>query len=298
MTPSGRIVVGVDGDGSRAPLHWAVAEAIRRQAELDVVHAFQPAHDISPIGIPGPALDTAPYEGAAKLLVDGAVASIHARERSALRDVQRITVPDSGGVALTEASKGADLLVVGQRGRGPLKGLLGSVSHQCVHHAACPVTVVPADWPSTRPPLRIVVGVDGSDASRVALRWALEEAALWGSTLVVACAWNTPYPVEPWGLVVTPRDRDVFERHAHDVIETMVAAEIAEGAPKPIAWTGRAIEDASGPGLVQVSDGTDLLVVGSRGRGGFAALLVGSTSLHCLHHAACPVTIVPKRAAS
>ena len=297
MTSGGRIVVGLDGDGSRASLHWAVAEAIRRQAELDVVHAFRPGHAVSPIGVPGPAFDLAPYEAAAKLLVDDAVSSLHVKERNALRDVQRITIPDSGGAALVEASKGADLLVVGQRGRGPLRGLLGSVSHQCVHHARCPVTVVPIEWPSTQPPSRIVVGVDGSDASKVALRWALEESALWGSELVVAHAWNTPYPVEPWGMVVTPRDRGVFEQQAQELIETMVAAEIAAGAPT-VSWTVRAIEDASGPALVRASEDTDLLVVGSRGRGGFAALLVGSTSLHCLHHANCPVTIVPRRAAA
>lgn len=292
MNEAGRIVVGVDGHGSRAALEWAAAEAVQRGADLDVVHSFHVGHDISPIGLPGPPLDLSRYEAAAKALVDGAVASIPAAQRQALRNLQRITVPDGAGRALVDASRGADLLVVGQRGRGALTGLLGSVTHQCVHHAPCPVTVVPVEWPATRPPKRIVVGVDGSEPSSHALRWALEEAARWDGELVVAHAWNTPYPVEPWGLVVTPKDRDLFERHSRDVIETMVAEAVAAGAPQVHAWTARSIEDASGPALVHAAGDADLLVVGSRGRGGFAALLVGSTSLHCVHHATVPVTVV------
>jgi nucleotide-binding universal stress UspA family protein len=295
MTHVPRVVVGVDGPGSRAPLEWAVGEAIRRDAELDVVYAFHPGHDVSPIGLPGPAIDMAPYESAAKVLVDDAISSLHPERRSALRNLQRITVPDGAGAALVEASKGADLLVVGQRGRGPLTGLLGSVSHQVVHHAPCPVTVVPVNWPPMQVPARIVVGVDGSESSQVALRWALDETVRWGSELVVAHAWTTPYPVEPWGLVVTPKDHDRFEHMSRDLIEAMVARAIADGAPEPRAWTARTIEDAAGPALVHAAMDADLLVVGSRGRGGFAALLVGSTSLQCLHRANCPVTIVPKR---
>jgi hypothetical protein len=79
---TGRLVVGVDGPGSRAPLEWAVNEAIQRNVELDVVHAFHPGHDVSPIGVPGPALDLAPYEAAAKTLIDDAVAAIAPAQRT------------------------------------------------------------------------------------------------------------------------------------------------------------------------------------------------------------------------
>jgi nucleotide-binding universal stress UspA family protein len=171
--------------------------------------------------------------------------------------------------------------------------LLGSVSHQVVHHAACPVTVVPVNWPATDVPARIVVGIDGSEASQVALRWALDEAARWSSELVVVHAWTTPYPVEPWGLVVAPRDEAVFEQSSRELIEGMVDRAVADGAHRPRVWTARTVEDAAGPALVHAAMDADLLVVGSRGRGGFTALLVGSTSLQCLHRANCPVTIVP-----
>jgi nucleotide-binding universal stress UspA family protein len=152
---------------------------------------------------------------------------------------------------------------------------------------------VPPQWPSERSPARIVVGVDGSPESARALRWALDEAELWGSALVVVHSWYTPYPVEPWGMVLTPRDRNVFQQEAHDLINDMVKLAVADGATRPPQLTVTSIEDASGPALVHASADADLLVVGSRGRGGFKALLLGSTSLHCLHHATCPVVVVP-----
>ena len=288
-----RIVVGIDGFAtSRAPLDWAVSEAAQWGVELEVLHAFGPGYEISPSGLPGPVVDIAPYEAAAKRYVDGAVATIHAEQRRALSSLQRVVIPVTPGAALVDASRDADLLVVGQRGRGAISGLLGSVSHQCVHHAACPVAVIPSDWVPAAPE-RIVVGVDGSDGSTRALRWALAEAARWNAELVVAHAWTTPYPVEPWGVVVTPTDPSLFERGARDLVDSMMSAAVSQGAPEPRAWTPMALEDASGSALVRASVDAQLLVVGSRGRGGFRALLVGSTSLQCLHHAQCPVTIVP-----
>ncbi|HEX4820401.1 MAG TPA: universal stress protein [Acidimicrobiales bacterium] len=286
-----RVVVGIDGFGnSRAPLDWALNEAVRRSVELEVVHAFGPGYDVSSSGIPGPVIDISRYEAAAKAYVDEVVGTIHAKQRAALPSLQRVVIPSAPGAALVDASERASMLVVGRRGRGAVTGLLGSVSHQCVHHAHCPVTVVPPDW--TQMPVRkIVVGIDGSAESERALRWALAEAAQWRAELVVVHAWFTPYPVEPWGVVVTPTDRDRFDVEARELIEASVSAAVRDGAPEP-SWAAMAIEDASGSALVQASSDADLLVVGSRGRGGFRALLLGSTSLQCLHHAHCPVTVV------
>ena len=293
MGSKSRIVVGVGRpDASKGVLEWAMSEATRRAAVLEVIHAFHPQYDISPEGIPGPALDLAPYEAAAKALIDEAIELVPRARRPDVPDVQRVVAGASPGAALVEASADADLLVVGRHERRALPRRLGSVAHQCVHHGRCPVTVVPIEW-SPQPVARIVVGVDGSDTSKLALRWALNEAALWDAALVVAHAWNTPYPVEPWGMVVTPKDRRVFEQGSRDLIETMVAEAVRQGAPEP-EWTSCSVEDASGPGLVHLAADADLLVVGSRGRGGFAALLLGSTSLQCLHHASCPVTVVPR----
>ena len=292
-----RVVVGVGHpENSLSSLTWAFAEARRRVTELDVVHAWVLPHDVSPVGLPGPAVDAALFEAHAKKVLDDAIAQVPADLRGAVRVVRPVAVQDRPGKALLEASSDADLLVVGSRGHGAISGLLGSVSHQCVHHATCPVAVVPPSWPLERVPTRIVVGVDGSAGSARALRWALDEAERWVSALVVVHSWYTPYPVAPWGVVVTPRDRDLFEKGGRELIGDMVDLAVADGASRPSSMTVMPIEDASGPALVHASTDADLLVVGSRGRGGFAALLVGSTSLHCLHHANCPVVVVPPAA--
>jgi nucleotide-binding universal stress UspA family protein len=289
-----RVVVGVDRPENCLPsLGWAFAEAGRRVTSLDVIHAWIPPHDVSPLGIPNPPIDTAPFDAQAKRLLDDAIARVPVGFRHAVHELHLIAVQDRPSKALLDASSTADLLVVGSRGRGALSGLLGSVSHQCVHHATCAVAVIPPNWPPERTPARIVVGVDGSTGSAGALRWALDEAERWASAVTVVHSWYTPYPVEPWGMAVTPRDRKIFETGARTLIGDMVDLAVADGALRPKSLTVMSIEDASGPALVHASADTDLLVVGSRGRGGFAALLVGSTSLYCLHHAPCPVVIVP-----
>jgi nucleotide-binding universal stress UspA family protein len=289
-----RVVVGVDTERTCLPsLGWAFAEAARRVTELDMVHAWMLPNDVTPIGIPGPPLDAAPFEAQANRVFDDAIARVPAKLRDAAPVMRRIPVQDRPAKALLDASRGADLLVVGSRGRGAVAGLLGSVSHQCVHHAPCPVAVVPSHWSPERTPARIVVGVDGSAQSTRALRWALDEAERWAGALVVVHSWHTPYPAEPWGMVITPRDRDKFEKEAHELIGDMVDLAVGDGAARPASLTVMSIEDASGPALVHASENADVLVVGSRGRGGFAALLLGSTSLHCLHHAPCPVVVVP-----
>lgn len=287
--PRERLVVGVDRRGrSQAALDWAAAEAGRRGADLDVVYAFMPPPVISPIGVPGPAEDAAPYEVDAKRVLDDAIDSVPYSIRHTLPHVSPLAVMDRASSALLDTAEGADLLVVGTRKRGAVGGLIGSVSHQCVHHAHCPVVVVPPGWTVT-PPKRIVVGVDGSEPSAAALRWALDEAHRWKAAITVVHAWNTPYPVEPWGVVVTPIDRDAFRAGSKALVDKMVKA---AGAGSEHSVDAMLVEEAAGPGLVGAAADADLLVVGSRGRGGFAALLVGSVSLHCVQAARCPVAVI------
>jgi nucleotide-binding universal stress UspA family protein len=307
--PRGRVVVGVDRDDrededrenpSGAALLWAATEAARRGADLDVVHVWQPPSYLSPLGIPYPVPDVAPWEARAKALLEDAVSSIPHAVRAEIPLLSPISLTGSTGAALVDTARGADVLVVGSRGHRALRGLLGSVSHQCLHHASCPVVVVPpdADEVSKRPRQRIVVGVDGSDGAAAALRWAMHEAARWDAALSVVHTWETPYPVEPWGFVVTPADPDAFREGSVAMIRSMVDAAVDAGTPRPAVVTELSVEDAAGPGLVGAAADADLLVVGSRGRGGFAALVVGSVSLHCVHAAPCPVAVIPERAAT
>ncbi len=139
----------------------------------------------------------------------------------------------------------------------------------------------------TRTGRTIVVGVDASPASRQALRWALREAEQTGATLRAVTAWNVPssYDLDP-GL---PESTDV-----HAAAEKALAAtveEVAGGAPtvpvEQVVTRGHAAEV-----LLNEAGRADLLVVGSRGRGGFARALLGSVSQHCVQHAHRPVVVV------
>lgn len=142
---TGRVVVGVDGSdyGARA-LRWAIDEARRRSAELQVVHAWH--YPYIGVDIAGFTATPSVLEGAEKaarqVLDDAALVASHA----GIGNVERSLVSGSAASALIEAAKGADLLVVGSRGHGGFVGLLlGSVSQQVAHHAPCPVVIVPGD---------------------------------------------------------------------------------------------------------------------------------------------------------
>jgi nucleotide-binding universal stress UspA family protein len=140
---------------------------------------------------------------------------------------------------------------------------------------------------------RIVVGVDGSEGSIVALRWALEEARLREATVDAVHTWEYPYVGELAGMAAFTIDRDELERAAREVLTTSIDHAGPTSVPvKPILAYGPAASV-----LLDAAKGADLLVVGSRGRGGFAGLLLGSVSQQCAHHAPCPVEIVPAPAA-
>jgi len=134
---------------------------------------------------------------------------------------------------------------------------------------------------------RVVVGVDGSDASRAALAWATREAELRTSPLLIVTAWSLPpgpYPV----------DLDVaeFVNDANALLDRSVAEarSIAGRMMEPLV---RAVRDDPRSGLLDIVNEDDLLVIGARGRGVLAALLLGSVASYCVRHAPCPVLVVP-----
>jgi nucleotide-binding universal stress UspA family protein len=138
---------------------------------------------------------------------------------------------------------------------------------------------------------RIVVGIDGSEHSKKALRWALEEARLRSASLVVIYAWMLPtyaagYGFAPGDLV----DPKVMSDSANEQLDKAVAEVVGDG--KDVQVEGKAIQGMAAQVLVEEAGGADLLVVGSRGHGGFAGLLLGSVSQQCAHHATCPVVII------
>jgi nucleotide-binding universal stress UspA family protein len=138
---------------------------------------------------------------------------------------------------------------------------------------------------------RIVVGVDASEGSRRALEWAVEEARLRHAQLEVVHVWHYPYLASgPWVPVPDPGE-EAFEADARHTLEVSLEGVDTSALEPPVESTlgfGGAV-----PALIAAAKGADLLVVGSRGRGGFTGLLLGSVSQELTHHAPCPLVIVP-----
>lgn len=136
---------------------------------------------------------------------------------------------------------------------------------------------------------RIVVGIDESPAATAALRWALEEARLRGATVEVVHCWTFPAIGELPGAALTQLLADL-ERAATETLDRVVD-EVA-GPEADVKVVRRVLEGGAGRNLVDTAAGADLLVVGSRGHGGFTGLLLGSVAQQCVHHAPCPVVVV------
>jgi nucleotide-binding universal stress UspA family protein len=137
----------------------------------------------------------------------------------------------------------------------------------------------------------IVVGVDGSEESKRALRWAVEEAALRHVPVRAVYAWTPPLVPGALGFAVLPAaDLDAVREGAVELLDAAVD-EVVDGSGVEV--TRAAVQGAPAKVLLQAAEEADLLVVGTRGHGGFAELLLGSVSQQCAHHATCPVVVIP-----
>ena len=143
---------------------------------------------------------------------------------------------------------------------------------------------------------KIVVGIDGSDASKDALRWAVEDARARGAEVVALHAYEAPVPALDLA-PATPVDLPGLVAAAHDDAQQFVTKVVAEviGSVVSVDIAPIAVEDESARALIDASRDADLLVVGSHGHG-LSGLLLGSVSLECAQHAACPVVIFRGRA--
>lgn len=135
----------------------------------------------------------------------------------------------------------------------------------------------------------IVVGVDGSQPAEAALEFAAEEAFLRGSRLVIVCAWDIPFAVDP-AVFLQAEMLDGLTADAERLVREAVAR-VAKLQPK-VACEGKAVEGQPAAVLLKEAEHADMMVVGSRGRGGFGSLLLGSVSQQVVHHAPCPVIVV------
>jgi nucleotide-binding universal stress UspA family protein len=139
---------------------------------------------------------------------------------------------------------------------------------------------------------RIVVGIDGSETSQRALRWALDEGRRRQAVVEVVHAWHASYTAAyAYGYGMPPIDPQIDEDTARQTIDRAVDAEDCTGLPTPVDRITRC--ESAAQLILGTAKGADLVVVGSRGHGGFAGLLLGSVSQQVAHHASCPVVIVP-----
>ena len=292
MTTDGTapVVAGVDGSvTSQRAVAWAAEAAVRRGVALEIVHAWQ----MPLLGeLPDPlVLEPIAYERAAQHVLDSAGEQVRQLDPGLVVEPRLVKGHATG--ALLEAAAGASVLVVGSHGRGWVgSALVGSVSQQCVTHSRIPVVVVPAQGDLTRHG-RIVVGVDGSDGSSRALRFAVEEATRRRAALAVVHVWHQPEPIGPVATQMWAYQASV-EKASQTLLDTMTASlrPASEGHPGPRSIERISTEGYPSHALVACARDADLLVVGARGRGGFTGLLLGSVSLRCLHHAPCPIAVV------
>jgi len=133
---------------------------------------------------------------------------------------------------------------------------------------------------------RIVVGVDGSDSSKAALRWAIRQAKLTGDSVDAVTAWHYP-STYGWTAGDGVIDLEGDAKQALTEALNEISSLEPEVPVRPLVTEGHAAEV-----LLRAAKGADLLVVGSRGHGGFASALLGSVSLYCVLHAHCPVLVL------
>lgn len=309
------IVVGVDGSPQGdVALAWALREARSLAAAgagappVRAVLAWDLSWMDGPEGVwaAASARDTlAAREAEERTRVEAIVRRVLARTGGDPSDVEAVQVPGPIVTSLLEQADGAAMLVVGRRGLGRLgRLLLGSVSAGVARQAHLPVTVVPADAgehnehseqdvpaaPTSgtdRP--RVVVGVDGSPASRTALEHAAEAAQRLGAELHAVMCWQiTTMGLLPDAQGWVPSE-DAYRKHVAGTLTTTLAAAGLSGRDDVVPVVEHA---PAARGLLAHAVGAERLVVGSRGLGGFDRLLLGSISSQVLEHATCPVTII------
>ena len=141
---------------------------------------------------------------------------------------------------------------------------------------------------------RIVVGIDNSAGSAEALRWALAHARLTGGSVEAVAAWQMPLMyASAYGWTPPGIDDDAgIVRHAEKAL-TDTVGQVLDGEDNPVAVTTRVIEGPAAQVLLTAGKGAELLVLGSRGHGAFAGMLLGSVSRHCVQHATCPTVVIP-----
>lgn len=268
-------------DGSESAitaLRWAVDEAERHDASVVAVLAWSyldQRHADSSTEF-DPAYTAAEAEAALRTTIDAVATS---------RPVEQRAICDLPVHALLDASKDADLLVVGARGLGGFKGLLlGSVSERMLERAPCPVAII-RETSASGADAPIVVGIDGSPHATAALHWAAAEAKVREASLRVVHAWHVPFLAPaPTGQLVSS-----IEEGAQAVLDEALRDPALDG----VDATGYLQLDGAAQAVLAVAEDAGLIVAGGSGRGRISRAVLGSTTKQLAHHAHCPIVVVP-----
>jgi nucleotide-binding universal stress UspA family protein len=285
ITNEGRpTVVGIDGSaGSEEALRWAVEDARARRCSLRIVAMYAWAarspwewhYDVHPP-------ELAHVARAAETLVSGAADRVRSEHPDLAVEGVAVEAPAVDG--LLHESAGAGILVLGSRSLGPLRAtVLGSVGNAVAARASCPVVVV-RGASSNGGDAEVVVGIDGSDGSDSVIAFAFDHAHDHGLAVRAVLGW---WPV----IGVLPREQkpvigpavkwleDILSGWTAKYPDVVVRSEVAEDHPVNL--------------LIERSQEQALIVVGSRGQHAFTGTLLGSVSQAVLHHAHCPVAVIP-----
>jgi nucleotide-binding universal stress UspA family protein len=286
------LVVGVDGsESSLLAVDWAADAAARHGLPLRLVHASRWERYERAV----PSFSTGRPVG--DVFAEHIVASC--AERARLRapgvTVSGEAVPDDAVPALLRTATEAFALVVGERGRGELSGLLlGSVSLAVAARAVCPVVVVRGTEPraeGSHGP--VVVGVGDDPEHTGAVRFAVREAELRGCALTAVRAWRSPAHERMDSPLPADRtDQGYLERASADLDEAL--REAVRELPG-VEIRRHPVEGPAHRVLLDASVGADLVVVGAMRRQGHFGLQLGRVAHTLLHHTACPVAVVPQR---
>lgn len=284
------LIVGVDStEGSVEALRWAAHEAARRSWPLHVITCAE-----LPVAVEAGLIGNGALNGTA---TEAIVADQQAVNQKAVQvarsfglpiEVSGETLLGAPAFALVAASHDDDIVVVGATSHpGRLTDVLGSVATSVAHRAKGPVVVVHGHSRRDHEIRRIAVGVDGSAGSRAAVEWAVDEALRSEAELVLVHGWVYPYQGLRTGI---SEPRDEMKLDAMRTLEGC-AATVHSLAPT-IRCHSIISEQPPAKAILDEARTADLVVVGSRGHGGFASLVLGSVSRTVLQHSPVPVAVI------
>lgn len=291
--PGKSIVVGVDETlGSDAAVRWAVDEARERKLPLHLVHAQSTVWSSVPWAATGeipPEFWTANDDVAQRVLAE-ALEIAHAIGEDL--QISGEVIKEHPVVALPDVAQNATMLVVGSRQLGTAGSFfLGSVSGSVAAHAKCPVVVTRGVDVRQREHKPILVGVAPTELDDSVIRFAFEEASVRRAPLIAALMWHERLGSAEW----------LLEGQLHQgqaTAQAWLSEAMAGWRDKypDVATTPLTVEAHAASGLVHQAADAQLIVVGRHGEGAVKAALLGSVSQAVLHHATCPVAVVPASA--